>query len=93
MKLETTTVAISQGAHCGLKILQIILQCVNTVCAVGLDVLKPSFMATVHKSCCCVHTLLNFSQKVRELFVIGHVFKLTLGVCNLWEVCVSDVLV
>ena len=42
---------------------------VNTVCAVGLDVLKPSFIATVHKSCCCVHTLLYFSQKVRQYYI------------------------
>ena len=70
---------------------------VNTVCAVGLgwlySILQPSFITTVHKSCCCVRTLLYFSQQVWEFFVVGHVFKLTLGECNLWEVCVSDVLV
>ena len=54
---------------------------------------QPSFVATVHKSCWCVCALLYFSQQVWEFFIIGRVFKFTSGVCNLWEVCVSDVLV
>ena len=33
-----------------------------------------------------VCTLLYFSQRVWEFFLVGHSFEPTLGVCNLWDV-------
>lgn len=42
----------------------------------------PFLVTTDHKSCCCVRTLLYFTQQVCKFFFISYVVKIFLGVCN-----------
>jgi hypothetical protein len=50
----------------------------------------PFLVATGHKSCCCDGTPWYFTQQIWEFIKMLGVFKLFLGLCNLREICVSN---
>ena len=53
----------------------------------------PFLVATGHKSCCCDGTLWNFTQWIWELIKIGFVFEFFVDLCNLREICVSNMVI
>ena len=65
----------------------------TSFCLWGLSIRCPFLVATTYKSCCCVCTLLYFPQQIWKFFNVRQVSELCLGVCKMWEVNVSDILV
>ena len=52
-----------------------------------------SSLVNLFFSCCCDGTLWNFTQNMWEFIKIGFVLELFVDLCNLREICLSNMVI